>query len=76
MDQLFLKSVSECLSRSFLTAAVLFRKGFMWHNNYVKLSQLCGDTAYRNGFECASETQPVTFSFPAAFSKGAAMGGR
>lgn len=42
----------------------------MGHDNYVKLSQLCGDTAYRNAFECGH------VPLPAVLSKGAGMGGR
>ena len=76
MNQLFLKAGSECLSKSFLTAAVLFRKGFVWHNNYVKLPQLCRDMAYRNSFECALDTQLVMFPFPAVLSGDAGTGGR
>lgn len=76
MNQFFLKANSECLSKSFLTAAVLFRKGFVWHNNYVKLSQPCRDIAYRNGFEYALEMQLVAVPFPAVLSGDAGTGGR
>lgn len=74
MNQLLLEAGSECLSKSFLTAAVWFRKGFVWNNNYVKLSHLCRNMAYRDGCECALEKQLITFPFLAVVSGGSGMG--
>jgi len=72
----FTKAGNECLSKRFLTAAVLRRKGFAWHNNSVQLSQCCRDIVDRNGIDCALETQLVVFLFLAMLSRDAGTGGR